>query len=531
MATTRQQSAKMAADSAKGKAISEEGSTSTIEVPPHEEVRTSYPILDGISWMPSSLHPPSLPPHYAFQPMPMFPSQPSTTLPPLSSPFPHQPSPSYNLQAPILPPNLSLPTLSDAQKLTSTNYPTWSIFMQLLLESVGVWQSIANPSMVHPSYQSIVGARAKTLLIHGMSPSLVPQYLSLGMTAQGLWHRLYASYGRVSSVKLAKLEEDLDNLHFGESDDMVEKLGEFNSIKHQLEELGSNVSNPVHKLLGKLPSSFESFKDNIYLCVPFPSFDEAVGLLHDKFISRKPRKHNNFAFIGNSSSKGSSNNAKNTKKDSKSKGNKPQASSTQAPRKECSFCGMTNHTEATCNKKEQASKAAKEAVKASSPSNKHKKKDKKDDSKAKVAYVACKSLPSTHVSNVLISSPSSKELEEHVKEEWISNSGASAHMSHSSSHMEDYKASSSHVRIEDDSSLSVLGMGKVTFGDASLHDLLHVPHLSSNLFSISKATSKGLGVYFDDEVVEVIDRASHSFVAHGTQRGVDFASLDTVGIS
>ena len=114
------------------------------------------------------------------------------------------------------------------------------------------------------------------------------------------------SYGWVSTVKVARLEQDMERLCFLEMDDLMEKLGEFNHIKHQLEEQGSQVSNPVHKLLGKLPSSFESFTDNIYLCVPFPFYDEAVGLLHDKLLSReanKPsNKSTNSAFMGNASS-------------------------------------------------------------------------------------------------------------------------------------------------------------------------------------------------------------------------------------
>ena len=40
------------------------------------------------------------------------------------------------------------------------------------------------------------------------------------------------------------------------------------------------------------------------------------------------------------------------------------------------------------------------------------------------------------------------------------------------------------------------------------HDILHVPKISTNLFSVSKSTSKVLGVYFDDEVIEVVDRSS-----------------------
>ena len=138
---------------------------------------------------------------------------------------------------------------------------------------------------------------------------------------------------------------------------------------------------------------------------------------------------------------------------------------------------------------------------------------------AHVATSSKSSTPSIASTHVVISSPTSHDLEEHMKEEWIADSGASAHMSHTSTLMENYKASSSQVQIGDDSSLSVQGTGDIVYGDASLTDVLHVPHLSSNLFSISKATSKGLGVYFDDEVVEVIDRSSLSLVAHGTQRG------------
>ena len=91
------------------------------------------------------------------------------------------------------------------------------------------------------------------------------------------------AYGQLSTVKIAKLEEDLDRGSlFNESDDLVAKLGEFTRIKNLLSEYGSQVSNPVHKLLGKLPNSFEHFKDTIYLRQPFPTFEETLSLLHDK---------------------------------------------------------------------------------------------------------------------------------------------------------------------------------------------------------------------------------------------------------
>ena len=88
-------------------------------------------------------------------------------------------------------------------------------------------------------------------------------------------------------------------------------------------------------------------------------------------------------------------------------------------------------------------------------------------------------------------------------------------MTYSSSHLENYKSLTSTVCIGDNSSLPIIGVGDVPFGDASLKEVLHVLQLSTNLFSISKATSKGLGVYFDEDVIDVIDRQSMSLVANG----------------
>ncbi|MCO5595838.1 hypothetical protein L7F22_049889 [Adiantum nelumboides] len=282
------------------------------------------------------------------------------------------------------------------------------------------------------------------------------------------------------------------------------------------EEHGLSVSNPVHKLLGKLPASFESFKDNIFLRVPFPLFEEALGLLHDKMLTRKSTKASpNSAYVSNTSSS----KKKSNKKDRSTTKDSPQTTS----KAECGFCGCS-HPEHKCYAKRQASTAAKEdKAKKNPPSHNNDDKwhppsnTKKDDNKAKVAYMVT-SLPSPSHANVVISSPSSSELEDHLKEEWIADSGVSAHMTNSSSTMTNYKDSASHVRIGDDSSLAMHGFGDLSFGNASLHDVLHVPHLTSNLFSISKVTSKGLGVYFDDEVVEVIDHTSLSLVAHGTHR-------------
>ena len=129
-----------------------------------------------------------------------------------------------------------------------------------------------------------------------------------------------------------------------------------------------------------------------------------------------------------------------------------------------------------------------------------------------MAYVAKSSTSTARL--FVVTQPSTSDIIVHFNGEWIANSGASAHMTHSS-HLENYKSLPSTVRIGDDSSLSVIGVGNVPFGDASLKEVLHVPQLSTNIVSNSKPTSKGLGVYFDEDVIEVINRQSLSLVAMG----------------
>ena len=213
-------------------------------------------------------------------------------------------------------------------------------------------------------------------------------------------------------------------------------------------------------------------------------------MLHDKCLSRKPPPKHDAAFLGQAKGKPKSKGNGNAKvknassNEASKKGNKSSSSNKQ---EECSFCGRSNHTEERCFAKKSASKAAKDKVKSKPNTSSNSTKEKKEDSQAKVAYVARSShsppslSSSSACSFVAISQPSSQALEEHSKGEWIADSGASTNMTHSSSHFENYKSISSQVRIGDDSSLSVDGIGDISFGNASLHDVLHAAELAQTL--------------------------------------------------
>ena len=126
--------------------------------------------------IPSFKPPTSLPPTTLPSTTQPFITQPITTNP--YSMYANPPISSFSLPQPSFSQSLSLPSLSESQKLSPTNYQTWHLFMQLLLESAGVWQIIANPLLVDPAYRSYMDSCAKALMVHGMSSSIVAQFLS-----------------------------------------------------------------------------------------------------------------------------------------------------------------------------------------------------------------------------------------------------------------------------------------------------------------------------------------------------------------
>ena len=99
---------------------------------------------------------------------------------------------------PFFPPTpLQLPSFSDSHKLTPNNYHTWSMFMQIILESAGVWVIISTPNSVPINHQLQMDARAKTLMVHGMSTAVIPQFLTMRSTAPN-------NFGEIFDCSLAK---------------------------------------------------------------------------------------------------------------------------------------------------------------------------------------------------------------------------------------------------------------------------------------------------------------------------------------
>eukprot|EP00794_Sanderia_malayensis_P005845 gene5845-6544_t len=117
-------------------------------------------------------------------------------------------------------------------------------------------------------------------------------------------------------------------------------------------------------------------------------------------------------------------------------------------------------------------------------------------------------------SQSLLSMNSTSALDESLV--WYVDSGASRHMSSNKEWMQDYAklAIPEKIRLGDNRLVEAEGKGtvwiKLKVGDkykpAELSDVLYVPSLNKNLFSVSTVTKKGFSIMFDANQCVILDR-------------------------
>lgn len=79
---------------------------------------------------------------------------------------------------------------------------------------------------------------------------------------------------------------------------------------------------------------------------------------------------------------------------------------------------------------------------------------------------------------------------------WLADSGCSLHMTNHLGWISDYRQLEQPIiiRLGDDRTIRALGFGTVQSSVGIIHSVHYVPEIKSNLFSMSSATSRGIEV-------------------------------------
>ena len=97
---------------------------------------------------------------------------------------------------------------------------------------------------------------------------------------------------------------------------------------------------------------------------------------------------------------------------------------------------------------------------------------------------------------------------------WFTDSGASAHITFRREWLVNYRQRNdgSSIVLGDDRECAVVGIGSVPVKrlingkwiDATIHDVLYVPSMGKNLYSVGLGTSRGLELQFKGDAVYIV---------------------------
>ncbi|KAD5803013.1 hypothetical protein E3N88_14373 [Mikania micrantha] len=166
-------------------------------------------------------------------------------------------------------------------KLTSTNYTSWSIMVESILQAYGLWEAIDRITGGAVDAKKNLHARA---FVFQTLPEDVLLQLAKHKHAKDVWEALRVRYlgaDRVQKARIKTLRSELEMLKMKESETIDEFSGKLSGIVTKIKSLGSNLEDEVvvRKLLNSVPKKFLQIVASIeqYSEIEHMSLEEAVG--------------------------------------------------------------------------------------------------------------------------------------------------------------------------------------------------------------------------------------------------------------
>lgn len=371
--------------------------------------------------------------------------------------------------------------MSDTIKIdrcNGENWPTYKIQLQAILMDQGTWEVIDG---THPCNSVIMKIDDKALdkepkeitdyrtllrkayakIVSTLSPKIIPNIEHL-KHPKLIWDYLQSKYEQKSVINKVYLIKELFQTKMDESTKPEEHIAKMERLSNQLEALSLGFKEEVLAiaLLNSLPQSYSQFRTAMEVgnMDKQLTFDQVkLGIINEALRQKKEHTEDTTALFS-----------------------KP-----KFDKRFCTHCKKKGHTNAKCFKlnptlkREKANKATTEDAKLSD-----------------MVLVA-------HSQSLIASN----------QKEWIVDSGASAHMTPVFEYIRNFEKFSNPVPVSlgDKSTVDAIGKGDVFFymklnegtRRVILKDVLYVPHMKFNLFSVPTVVAKGFTVGFQGNSFEI----------------------------
>ncbi|MEN7973604.1 MAG: reverse transcriptase domain-containing protein, partial [Verrucomicrobiota bacterium] len=406
--------------------------------------------------------------------------------------------------------------------LSETNYSTWAIQVKGALLKDGVWDIVTGETAAPTAAIELAKFRldrnkALGIILLAIEPSLLG-LLPDATDPKAVWDSLSSTFQKKSWSNRLWTRRALQKLQLGESGSVSAHITEMVALFQKLAVLGDKLSeeDKVVYLLGSLPPSFENFIEVCEARVGELSLESLKELLlhkEQKLLQSTSGGESTAAYKAHRPKKGQSSDAK--------RGGVS-----------CGFCGRQNHCMKQCFewRAVQGTGSSPNSSNFDAPNHQQKKGKK---SKAKTAKAAEHGDAATDSSNLdatttpICLHASTKNEPQDTR--WCADSGASEHMTFQKElfsqlyHLDTPKK----VTLGDGREVEGVGKGRVNlqrfhqgrWQDAVLNDVLYVPKLHSNLYSISSAAKCGRDVIFGNRGCTVQESATREVVCTGDLSG------------
>ena len=379
--------------------------------------------------------------------------------------------------------------------LNGKNYSTWRLQVKMALMKDGLW-AIVQGNEAAPEATAAADVRSKyTARVHRALATIVLAVDTSLLYLVGdsedpaaLWTKLEGQYEKKSWSNKLQLRRRLHTTTLQDGGSVQEHIKNMVEIYEELGRQGDPLKeeDQVIYLLASLPEKFFMLVTALEANSEVPKLE----LVTEKLIHEESKLSKKIASSSESEALLSSH------KNNRNFSNKVV----------CFSCGEQGHIKRFCNKN-----------------------SKKPKSKSYVAAGADVDLGSDFSDNGLVAE-SEVSLTVNNSENWIVDSGATAHMSYyGKEHFSNYVKLEKpiNVSVGDGRVLNAIGKGDIhlqfwlpsgELKSSKLNKVLHVPDMSKNLISVSMAALNGKSTIFDDKECKFFNNKKEC-VAYATKKG------------